>query len=368
LELSFGKIEMFRKVEKIETDFIYLRKSVKTMRKFLYIIAVPVLLAGIYLAGPKYTSPVLNKSLPEILLNGDSLGTFVRNNELKVAGIKEDNEARIIWANDSLKNKTPFAVVYLHGFSASQGEGTPIHTDFAKRYGCNLFLSRLYAHGINSNQALIDMTPENLVNSAKEAIAIGKKLGEKVILMSTSTGGTLSLYLAGGDPDIAGIILYSPNIQINNPFVKLVTGPWGLRIGRLFAGGENFNYPVESREDSIYWNKTYRVEAVMYLQTLVDLTMNKTTFAGINQPVFLGYYFKDEKNQDPTVKVDAMLEMFNELGTRENKKMKQAFPEAGKHVIGSKYKSGDWKGVESATFKFAEEILGLKARQEGINQ
>jgi pimeloyl-ACP methyl ester carboxylesterase len=337
------------------------------MRKFFYIISVPVLLAGIYVVGPKYTSPALKKSLPEISLSGDSLDSFIRINESKVTGLKEDNEARIIWVNDSLKSKTPYAVVYLHGFSASQGEGFPIHIEFAKRYGCNLYLSRLYAHGINSDHALMDMTPDNLVNSAVEAIAIGKQLGDKVILMSTSTGGTLSLYLAGGDKDIAGIILYSPNIRINNPFVKLVTGPWGLNIGRLFAGGENFIYPVESREDSIYWNKSYRVEAVMYLQTLVGLTMNKTTFSEINQPVFLGYYYKDEKNQDPTVRVDAMLEMFSELGTAENEKVKQAFPEAGKHVIGSKYKSGDWKGVETATFKFAEDVLGLKAKEEGKN-
>ena len=333
------------------------------MRNFFYIISIPVLLAVIYVVGPKYTSPALNKSLPEISLSGDSLNAFVKITESKVANIKEDNEARIIWANDSLKNKTPYAVVYLHGFSASQGEGYPIHTDFVKRYGCNLYLSRLYGHGINSSQALIDVTPENLVNSAKEAIAIGKQLGDKVILMSTSTGGTLSLYLAGGDKDIAGIILYSPNIQINNHFVKLVTGPWGLQIGRLFAGGDNFVYPIESREDSLYWDKSYRVEAVMYLQDLIDLTMNKSNFSEVKQPVFLGYYYKDEKNQDPTVRVDAMLDMFKELGTPENEKVKQTFPEAGKHVIGSKYKSGDWIGVETATFKFAENVLGMKAKQ-----
>ena len=42
--------------------------------------------------------------------------------------VKPENEARIIWQNDSLKNKTEYAVVYLHGFSASQEEGDPVHT------------------------------------------------------------------------------------------------------------------------------------------------------------------------------------------------------------------------------------------------
>ena len=43
-------------------------------------------------------------------------------------------------SNDSLKEKTEYAVVYLHGFSASQEEGDPVHYDFAKKFGCNLFL------------------------------------------------------------------------------------------------------------------------------------------------------------------------------------------------------------------------------------
>jgi alpha-beta hydrolase superfamily lysophospholipase len=45
---------------------------------------------------------------------------------------------------------------------------------------------------------------------------IAKKLGKKVIIMSTSTGGTLSLQLAAAFPEIAGLVMYSPNIEINN--------------------------------------------------------------------------------------------------------------------------------------------------------
>ena len=55
-----------------------------------------------------------------------------------------------------------------------------------------------------------------------------------------------------------------------------------------------------------------------------------------------------------------MLKMFDELGTPADKKTKQAFPDAGEHVIACEYKSKDWKGVEEATYRFAEDILGLK--------
>ena len=330
------------------------------MKKTLISVLIPAILIIFYISGPRYHTPQLDRSLPVIKISGDSLKKYVTGEESRVPDLKGDNEARIIWAHDSLKDKTPYSVVYLHGFSASQGEGIPVHTDFARRYGCNLYLSRLYGHGIHSSHALEDMTPDSLLNSAKKAIAIGKQVGEKVILMSTSTGGTLSLYLAGGDPDIAGLILYSPNIKINNPFVFLVTGPWGLQIGRMVAGSDNLVYPAKSREDSLYWDKSYRVEAVVYLQSLLEQTMQKKVFSSVTQPVFLGYYYKDKDHQDRTCRVDAMLDMFGRLGTPENEKVALAFPEAGDHVIACQYKSGDWKGVEKATFDFAENVLKLK--------
>ena len=330
------------------------------MKRLYYFLAIPVLLVILYFAGPEYHAPDYNKSLPEISFSGDALENFVNTHESGYSNMKEDNQARIVWANDSMKEKTPYALVYLHGFSASQGEGVPVHTDFARRYGCNLYLARLYDHGLNSPDALLHMSPDSLVYSAKEAIAIGKQLGEKVILMSTSTGGTLSLYLAGGDPDIAGLILYSPNIAVNNPFIFLLTGPWGLQIGRLFAGGKNITFPIKSMEDSLYWDNSYRVEALIYMQSLLDKTMNQKTFRSVTQPVFMGYYYKDEKHQDPTCRVDAMLKMFDELGTPENEKSREAFPGAGEHVIACEYKSKDWKGVEEATFNFAERVLKLK--------
>lgn len=330
------------------------------MRKWIYLVIISVCLAGGYIAGPKPKFPPPDRKITGLLLEGDSLEVYINRRESGIPNLKEDNEARIVWENDSTKNKTEYAVVYLHGFSASQGEGFPVHVDFAKRYGCNLYLSRLHGHGLHTDSALMDMTPKNLVNSAKEAISVGKQLGERIILMSTSTGGTLSLYLAGQDPDISGIILYSPNIKINNPFVSILTGPWGLQAGRLIAGGKNRILPIESREDSLYWNSSYRVEAVLYLQSTIELTMSDAVFASVRQPVFLGYYYKDEENQDQTVRVDAMIEMFDKLGTPGNMKMKMAFPESGDHVIACKYKSGDWEGVEESTFRFAEEILGLQ--------
>ena len=52
----------------------------------------------------------------------------------------------------------------------------------------------------------------DLIHEAKEAIAIAKAIGDKVIVIGCSTGATLTLYLAAKDQDLAGLILLSPNI------------------------------------------------------------------------------------------------------------------------------------------------------------
>jgi pimeloyl-ACP methyl ester carboxylesterase len=333
------------------------------MKRILIITAsILAVFSMIYLAGPTFPDPVLSDKLPEIQVGVKEFDAYVKakNSSLK---IKPDNESRIIWADDSLKNKTQYCLLYLHGFSASWFEGEPVHRDFAKRYGMNLYLPLLASHGIDSPDPLINMTPDRLYESAKEALVLAHSLGEKVILMSTSTGGTLSLKLASDFPElVTGLILLSPNVAINDSRAFLLPKPWGLQIARyVFKSNYRTVNPDFSSEYCKYWDCKYRLEATIYLQQLVESTMKKEVFSKIAEPVFLGYYYKDEQHQDDVVRVDAELEMFDQLATPENLKQKIAFPEAGTHPIGSKLLSKAWQEVEKASFKFAEEKLGLVA-------
>jgi pimeloyl-ACP methyl ester carboxylesterase len=333
------------------------------MKRILIItVSVLAILSAIYLAGPTFPDPILSKRLPEIQVNIQEFDAYLKekNSSLK---IKPDNESRIVWANDSSKRKTPYCLLYLHGFSASWFEGEPVHRDFAKRYGMNLYLPLLTAHGIDSPDPLIDMTPDRLYESAKEALVLAQSLGNKVILMSTSTGGTLSLKLAADFPQlVAGLILLSPNVAINDPRAFLLSKPWGLQIARsVFKSNYRTVNPDFSSEYCKYWDCKYRLEATVYLQQLVESTMTKEVFSKITQPVFLGYYYQDEKHQDDVVRVDAALKMFDELATPEKLKLKVAFPEAGTHPIGSKLLSKAWQDVERASFRFAEDKMGLVA-------
>ena len=328
------------------------------MRRLKWFLGASIAVVITLYLGPKVETPDLSTDLPTVTDDLNQLEAEVSKEERDQPLLKEDNEARIVWF-DSAYQKTPFSVVYLHGFSASQSEGDPIHREFAKRYGCNLYLSRLYAHGLSEEEPLLKMTAEKMLGSAKRAVAIGQQLGEKVILMSTSTGGTFSLYLAGAHPEIHSLVLYSPNISLYDPNSFFLSMPWGLQIARLILGG-NY-YSIEApEEDQQYWNTRYRVEALTHLQALVESTMTPEVFQKVQQPVFLGYYYKSEEEQDQTVSIPAMLEMYEQLGTPESAKRKIAFPNAGDHVIASRLTCKDLENVRQETFKFAEEVLGLE--------
>jgi esterase/lipase len=332
------------------------------MKRLKRTIGIVILfLIVVYLIGPRPSKPELSNNLPSVSASISNIEEYIKRNDEGVH-VKPDNGTRIIWVNDSIHERTDYVVLYLHGFSASWYEGFPAHVKFSRHFGCNLYIPRLAAHGIETEDALIDMSPDALWESAKKALMVARSLGKKVIIMSSSTGGTLSLKLAAEFPEyVESLILFSPNIKINNSAAFLLSKPWGLQIGRKVNGGK---YRVTSDDftskDCQYWYCKYRMEGTVFLQQLVDVTMSRETFEKVTAPVFLGYYYKDEQNQDQTVKVDAMLEMFEQLGTPEEEKIKVAFPEAGDHVIACELTSGAVEQVIAETIKFGSEILNLK--------
>jgi esterase/lipase len=318
--------------------------------------AILLILIVLYFLGPRPKPPVYDPSLPAVP-GVAALDQYVADGESHHK-IKPDNEARIVWANDSARQPTEYAVVYLHGFSASQEEGDPVHQYFAKHFGCNLYLSRLAEHGIDTTEPLMTMTADKLWNSAKEAYAIGKQLGKKVILMGTSTGGTLALKLAAEYPEVAGLILLSPNIAINDPLAWVANNHWGLTVARMVKGKYNEDHDTAALNNQ-YWNSKYRMEAVSELQELLETTMKASLFEKVKQPVLLLYYYKDEEHQDPTVKVSAMQRMFRQLGTPDNLKKEVALPNTEAHVIGSYIKSKDVGSVEKECVTFGEQVLKM---------
>ena len=332
------------------------------MRRLLFgTLMIIVLLVLLYIIGPQPPKYDLDGEIHPLQATITTIESFVASKE-EALSIKADNQARIIWA-DSAKQKTEYSLVYLHGFSASQEEGDPIHEEFAKRYGMNLYLSRLARHGLATADPFEILDPQQLLTSAKEAVAIGNILGDKTIVMSCSTGGTLALFIAANNPEqVDGLICYSPNIAVHDSRASLLTKPWGKQIAKFSLGGEYYVTDGDD-EEAKYWYLQYRYEGLIALQQLLDATMKKETFCNIEDPLFVGYYFKNKEEQDDVISVDAILNMKSKLCLAPDKQQFVAFPEAKAHVINSAMKSQQLDEVRSVTHQFAEDKLGLVPKE-----
>ena len=330
------------------------------MKALKIVSGIVLLLFAAFFLGPVMPDPILNSKLPVV---SEPISAYVTRLE-SAEKVRPGNEAKIIWANDSLHTTTEYVLLYLHGFSASRHEGFPVNEDFPKRYKCNAYLARLASHGLITDNPLIDMTPDRLYESAKLALVIASHLGKKVIIMGTSTGGSLALKLAADFPEMVySLILYSPNISIKQKASVLLSKPWGLQIARLNFGGD-FRVSSDDPAGEIckYWYCRYRAEGPVYLQQLIDNTMTDEIFSKVKCPLFLGYYYKDEDHQDQVVEVKSSLEMFRKVKTPDSNKISKPFPEAGSHVIASDLTSKSVAEVAQATYSFAEQILKLEPK------
>ena len=78
----------------------------------------------------------------------DSRVKFLDKLVKKIPNIKVGVEKRIIWS-DKKNIKTPIAIIYIHGFTASSEEARPLPDLLAKNIRSNIFYARLTGHGRN---------------------------------------------------------------------------------------------------------------------------------------------------------------------------------------------------------------------------
>jgi esterase/lipase len=301
------------------------------------ILGVVVLLIGVYFLGPKPETPTLTPSASwtDIPDSVNQMDAYIASKESKTV-LKPGNEARIVWADSTQPKKTKMVFMYVHGFSASPMEGDPLHREVAKKFGANLLLARVAGHGVpDSDSTYAHVTADDYYQSVENFYAIAKKLGDEVVVLGTSFGGAMSLVLAANHPEIKALMLYGPCIAIKDPNATLLDNPWGLQMAHLITGSDYRDIPVMAPGHAENWSLHYRLEGVVAVQNLLTHAMKKEVFEKVKMPVFLGYYYKDEEHQDNVVSVDAMKEMFEQLGTPAGLKRSEAFPNSGNHVITS---------------------------------
>lgn len=247
-------------------------------------------------------------------------------------------ERYIQWAavtpNNGKKKKTPFSVVFFHGWSASRQEGRPVVGRIAQHLEANLYCCRLPGHGRQrqakegwsnhhgsrsspDGEALLqEATPRELFLSALDSLRVGMSLGDRVILIGISTGGALATWLASlllsntiipqddnkqGEilrDRIAALILISPAYALGHPLYPVLKHTFAaLRIIPFFshvartrliraAVGTHRTIPAMNEDHYRYCILQYSTAALLHLMDVL-YELEIVDYASITIPTLM---------------------------------------------------------------------------------
>lgn len=252
------------------------------MRRFVtWLLALVVLLGIVFALGPRVPGTIETRFDPAAI--GSDPVAYLTKREAEFSNIRPDQQKEIIWAG-AAGAKTPLAIVYVHGFSASSGEVRPLPDLVAKALGANIFYTRLTGHG-QDGPAMATGSVAAWVDDYAEAIAIGRVIGERVVVMATSTGGSLAVAEALNAPvsdAVAAYVLISPNFGVQAGGSFLLTMPWGNQLAELIVGKERSFEPRNDKQAQL-WTTRYPTVAVLPMAKLVELA-NAVDTAAIKVP------------------------------------------------------------------------------------
>jgi esterase/lipase len=180
--------------------------------------------------------------------------------------------ARVVFAGGGATPvRTAWSVVYLHGFSATRQETAPLSEDVARQLGANLFEARLRGHGLPGD-SLGHVTATDWVRDARRAFDIGRKLGDSVLVIGTSTGGTLGVWLAtlpaAERVGLHSLVLISPNFGPRDKAAAVLTWPWAAQLlPRVIPYRE---WTPRNEEQARFWTVRYPSRALFPMQALVE--------------------------------------------------------------------------------------------------
>jgi hypothetical protein len=235
------------------------------------LVGLGLAVGGLWVAGP-YEQVALPAPVGADEFPGD-LDAWLAAREGAVPDLRPGDEARIVWAG-APGRRSALALVSLHGFSASPREIHPVVERTAAALGANLFLQRLSGHG-RDGAAMAEPSAGDWLADAAEAMAVGRRLGDRVVLIGTSTGGTLASILAA-DPalghareGLAGVAFISPNFGVAHPAAALLSWPAARHWAPLVAGETRGFEPINDAH-ARHWTTEYPTVAALPMQALID--------------------------------------------------------------------------------------------------
>jgi len=282
---------------------------------------------------------------------GDDLDNWLEGREAVYPDIVPGVAKRIVWAG-APGDRTALAVIYIHGFSATSEEIRPVPDEVAKALGANLFFTRLAGHGRGS-ASMAEPVAGDWIEDMAEAMAIGRRLGERVLVIATSTGATLAAVAATDAvlaKDMAGIVLISPNFRLNTAAAVVLDMPLARWWGPVVAGDtQTFNNLTA--EQAKYWTTSYPTTALFPMAALSRLARGLDY--GVARMPALFLYSAEDKVIDPDA-IQPVIAAWGGPVTQEVRQM-QAGDDPFAHVIaGEMLSPGQTEPVTAVILAWAQ--------------
>lgn len=257
-----------------------------------FALAVPATLAVAVAAGAAwlatYTPDIAPPAAPDIPDHPTAVEHWVNRAESRHPDLVPGTEARVVWAERYASERTSRAIVYLHGFSASRQETAPLVERLARDWDANAHEARLTGHG-RGGGALARAEAADWLADAREALAIGRALGDEVLVVGSSTGATLAAWLASRDDQdgVLGYVLMSPNFAPRDPRAELLLLP-GAKAWVPWIHGATHAFEPRNDRHARYWTTRYPSPALVSMMRLVDFVRDRD-FGAVRRPVLTLY-------------------------------------------------------------------------------
>jgi pimeloyl-ACP methyl ester carboxylesterase len=207
------------------------------------------------------------------------LDRYLESAEAAVPGVIQGDRKEILWAGPRGR-RTPLSIVYLHGWQGSRREYASVFDPLAEELGANIYYARLRGF-CTTTEEITRVTLDDWIHDAREAMEIGRRIGDRVVLAGSSMGGDLALWIATHESDgLAGLVLLSCAVQPRDRRSEMLLWPWPLRVLILrIASGEHNPmelskdlYPTGNPELFARFNPPrYRSESTLKLMAVVKL-------------------------------------------------------------------------------------------------
>lgn len=291
--------------------------------------------------------------------------------ESAAAGVPDHNAERLV-VHRAAGSDVVF--LYVHGFSAARGEGELVVDTLAREWSANTWYLRLPGHG-GPGAALGAASASEYFDTITDALGMARRLGDRTVVIATSTGATLAIWAAATYPEhVDALVLASPLVDYADPTAALLLhsahAEW---LSTQILGEERdvtWRHDPEGRKGARYddhWSTRYPSRALVTLERVRRYASRPEVHAAVRAPTLLLYYYADDEHQDGTVSVDAARTAFGRFANGAGHPASRSVAIAdGTHVLLSEHVRTDKAAVLAATRDFLRDVVGSPPRERAL--